>query len=118
MSVSLAATMASFQFWCTGLSAAETMRVPIWMPSAPRAKAAAMVRPSIMPPAAMIGTSVFEQTSGSNTMDDTSRAFLKPPPSAPSTTRPSTPAAIAFSPAANDGTTWNTVNPASFSSAQ
>ena len=33
------------------------MRVPICTPSAPRANAAAMVAPSTMPPAAMIGTS-------------------------------------------------------------
>ena len=56
VSVSLAPTIMSFQFWCTGLSAAETMRVPICTPSAPRAKAAAIVRPSVMPPAAITGT--------------------------------------------------------------
>ncbi len=48
--------IAFFQFSCTGDSADETMRVPIWMPSAPSAKAAAIVRPSTMPPAAMTGT--------------------------------------------------------------
>ena len=68
-----------------------------------------------MPPAAMIGTSTFERTSGSSTMVETSRGFLKPPPSPPSTTRPSTPASTAFSAARSVGTTWNTVSPASFS---
>ena len=47
--------MACLKFWCTGLSAADTKRVPIWMPSAPAAKAAAMPMPSLMPPAATMG---------------------------------------------------------------
>src|SRR6185369_7510509 len=118
VSVSFAPTIMSFQFWCTGLSAAETMRVPIWTPSAPSAKAAAMVRPSVMPPAAITGRSVFEQTSGSRTMVATSRAFLNPPPSPPSTTSPSTPASMAFVAAAIDGTTWKTVRPSDFSASQ
>jgi hypothetical protein len=118
VSVSAAFTMASFQFWCTGDSAALTMRVPIWMPSAPSAKAAAMVRPSSMPPAAMMGRSVLLAISGSRTINATSRGFLKPPPSPPSTTRPSTPASIAFSAADSDGTTWNTVRPALFNASQ
>ena len=57
MSVSAAATMACFQLSCTGDSAADTIRVPICTPSAPSANAAAIVAPSTMPPAAMIGTS-------------------------------------------------------------
>ena len=36
------------------------MRVPICTPSAPSTNAAAIDRPSQMPPAAMIGTSTFE----------------------------------------------------------
>ncbi len=115
MSVSAAATMACFQFSCTGDSAADTMREPICTPSAPSANAAAMLGPSQMPPAAITGTSTFEQTSGSSTIVATSSGFLNPPPSPPSTTRPSTPAATAFNAAASDGTTWNTVSPASFS---
>ena len=59
VSVSAAATMACFQLSCTGDSAADTMRVPICTPSAPRAKAAAIDRPSAMPPAAMTGTSTL-----------------------------------------------------------
>ena len=93
------------------------MRVPICTPSAPRARAAAIVAPSRIPPAAMIGTSTFDTTSGSSTIVATSRGFLKPPPSPPSTTRPSTPASTAFSAPAGVGTTWNTVRPASFSGA-
>ena len=73
------------------------MRVPICTPSAPSANAAAMVRPSQMPPAAITGTSTCEHTSGISTIDATSRWFLKPPPSPPSATMPSTPASIAFS---------------------
>ncbi len=63
----------------------------------------------------MIGTSTLERTSGSSTIVDTGVGLLKPPPSPPSTTRPSTPASTAFSAAANVGTTWYTVSPASFS---
>ena len=118
VSVSRAATMASFQFAWTGDSAAETMRVPICTASAPSAKAAAMDLPSTMPPAATTGRSICEQISGSSTMVETSLGFLKPPPSPPSTTRPSTPAATAFSAASRDGTTWKTVRPADFSCSQ
>jgi len=118
VSVSLAPTIMSFQFWCTGLSAAETIRVPICTASAPRAKAAAMERPSVIPPAAITGTFTFEQTRGSRTMVATSRLFLNPPPSPPSTTSPSTPASIAFKAAARCGTTWNTVRPLPFSASQ
>ena len=117
VSVSSAATIASFQLGCTGDSAAETMRVPSCTPSAPSAKAAAIERPSTKPPAAMIGTSTFERISGSSTIEETSRVFLKPPPSAPSTTSPSTPASTALSAAFNVGTTWNTVSPPALSSA-
>ena len=112
MSVSAALTIACFQLSWTGLSAALTMRVPIWTPSAPSANAAAMLGPSQMPPAAMIGTVTRDATRGSSTMVDTSRGFLNPPPSPPSTTRPSTPASTAFSAAASVGTTWKTVRPA------
>ena len=115
MSVSFAATIAFFQFACTGDSAADTMREPICTPSAPSANAAAMLGPSQMPPAAITGTVTFEQTSGSSTIVATSRGFLKPPPSPPSTTSPSTPASIAFNAASSDGTTWNTVRPAALS---
>jgi hypothetical protein len=74
-----------------------------------------MVGPSVMPPAAMIGTSTAARTSGSRTMEATSRGFLKPPPSPPSTTRPSTPASIALRAPLSVGTTWKTVSPAAFS---
>ena len=90
------------------------MRVPIWTPSAPMARAAAIEGPSTMPPAAMIGTSKRLAISGTSTRVDAPSAFLNPPPSAPSTTRPSTPAAIAFSAPRSVGTTWNTVMPRSF----
>ena len=74
-----------------------------------------MVRPSQIPPAAITGTSTLEHTSGTSTIDATSRVLLKPPPSPPSATMPSTPAAIAFMAACRLGTTWNTVMPASCS---
>ncbi len=63
----------------------------------------------------MIGTSTFARTSGKSTIVDTSRWFLNPPPSPPSTTSPSTPASTAFSAACSVGTTWNTVRPAALS---
>ena len=107
--------IASFQFWCTGDSAALTMRVPICTPSAPSANAAAIEAPSVMPPAATIGTSTFDRTRGRSTIDETSRGFLNPPPSPPSTTSPSTPASTALRAAVSVGTTWNTVRPAAFS---
>ncbi len=47
----------------------------------------------------------------------TSRGFLNPPPSLPSTMRPSTPASTAFKAAESVGTTWKTVKPAAFSCA-
>ena len=105
VSVSRAATTACFQLSCTGDSAQDSMRVPICTPSAPRAKAAAIEGPSLMPPAAMMGTSTRERTSGSSTMVETGLGFLKPPPSPPSTTRPSTPASIALSAMSRVGTT-------------
>ena len=107
--------MSCFQFSCTGDSAALTMRVPICTPSAPSTNAAAIDRPSHMPPAAMIGTSTRDAISGSSTIVDAPVGALKPPPSLPSTTSPSTPASTAFSAPRSDGTTWNTVRPASFS---
>ena len=115
VSVSAASTMACFQFWCTGDSAADTMRVPICTPSAPSASAAAIDGPSQIPPAAMIGTSTRDRTSGRSTMVDTGRGLLNPPPSPPSTTRPSTPASTALRAACSVGTTWNTVSPAALS---
>jgi hypothetical protein len=115
VSVSAASTMACFQLACTGDSTAETMAVPSCTPSAPRARAAAMVGPSRKPPAAMTGRSKAVVTAGTRTMVDTGRGLLKPPPSPPSTISPSTPAATAFSAARTVGTTWKTVRPASFS---
>ena len=73
VSVSLAPTIACFQFMCAGDSADDSIRVPIWMPSAPIAKAAAIERPSVKPPAAITGTFTLEQTSGSSTIEATSR---------------------------------------------
>ena len=91
------------------------MRVPISTPSAPSAKAAAIVLPSMIPPAATTGTSTASTTCGTNTIVETSFGFLNPPPSPPSTIRPSTPASTARNAPARLGTTWNTVSPASFS---
>ena len=51
--------------------------------------------------------------SGSRTIDVTSRGFLKPAPSLPSTTSPSTPASTARCAPFSVGTTWNTIRPAS-----
>ncbi|CAB4826143.1 unannotated protein [freshwater metagenome] len=101
-------------FWCTGDSTVATIRVPICTPSAPSANAAAMERPSAMPPAAIIGRPTRLAMRGSSTIDVTSRGFLNPAPSLPSTTSPSTPESTALSAPLSDGTTWKTVSPAAF----
>ena len=100
-------------FQCTPDSTDDSIRVPICTPSAPSANAAAIERPSAIPPAATIGTSSFDAMSGSSTIDVTSRGFLKPAPSLPSTTSPSTPASTARWAPFSVGTTWNTISPAS-----
>ena len=105
VSVSFASTTACFQLLCTGESEQLSIRVPICTPSAPMAKAPAMDKPSHIPPAAMIGTSVRERISGNSTIVDTGLGFLKPPPSPPSTTKPSTPQSIAFNAMSKVGTT-------------
>src|SRR6478735_2909862 len=61
----------------------------------------------------MIGTSTHDAINGSNTIVDAPVGALNPPPSLPSTTSPSTPASTALSAPRNEGTTWNTVSPAS-----
>ena len=66
------------------------------MPSAPAANAAAIPRPSTIPPAATIGKSVIFLMACIKTNSPTSSGLLKPPPSVPSTTNPSTPASTAF----------------------
>jgi len=76
------------------------------------------VRPSAIPPAAIIGTSTFSRTSGNSTIEETGCGFLNPPPSPPSTINPSTPASTAFRAALSVGITWNTVKPAALSSRQ
>jgi hypothetical protein len=76
VSVSRAFTMACFQFSWTGLSVEATIRVPICTPSAPSAKAAAILRPSIIPPAAITGMFTFAHTSDVRTMVATPRLFL------------------------------------------
>ena len=117
VSVSAAATTACFQLSCTGDSAADSILVPICTPSAPRARAAAIDTPSQIPPAAITGTSTSATTSGVSTMVDEPWGFLNPPPSTPSTMRPSTPASTALRAPRKVGTTWKTVMPASFSMA-
>ena len=73
VSVSFAPTIAFFQFSCTGLSAADTMRVPICTPSAPSAKAAAIAAPVDDAAGRDHRHVTFEHTSGNNTMVATSR---------------------------------------------
>ena len=63
-----------------------------------------MPRPSQMPPAAISGTSTRARMACSSTRVETSSGFLKPPPSAPSTTRPSMPASAHFTAASTVGT--------------
>ena len=88
------------------------MRVPICAAFGAERERGRHGHPIRVPPAAMIGTSTFAAISGSRTIDDAPSGFLKPPPSIPSTTSPSTPAAMALSAPRNVGTTWKTVIPA------
>ena len=55
VSSSVAATIASLTFSCTGASLVAMKRVPMLMPSAPSASAATSERPSAMPPDATNG---------------------------------------------------------------
>ena len=76
------------------------------MPSAPAANAAAIPTPSTIPPAATIGKSISFLIAWIKTNKPTSSGLLKPPPSVPSTTNPSTPASKAFFAPAKLGTAW------------
>ncbi len=107
--------MSCFQLSCTGDSAALTMRVPICTPSRAEHQRGGH-RTSVADPARRDDrhVDVFDAMSGSSTIVDAPVGALKPPPSLPSTTRPSTPASTAFNAPRNDGTTWKTVMPASF----
>jgi len=99
-----AATIAALKLGCTGDSWDATNRVPIATPSAPNAKAAAIPRPSTIPPAAIKGRETCSLTSWSRTKLCISSSLRMPALSAPSTTRPSTPASAAFRAARKDGT--------------
>ena len=70
-------------------SAVSRKRVPMAMPSAPQARAAARPRPSWNPPAAITGTSTASSTWGSSS--DVGTAPVWPPPSRPWHSTASTP---------------------------
>ena len=78
VSVSAASSTACFMFQCTPDSSDDSIRVPICTPSAPSANAAAIERPSAIPPAATIGTSSFDAISGSSTIDGDVARVLEP----------------------------------------
>ena len=78
------------------LSSESANRVPIWMPSAPSAKAASIPRPVAMPPAAISGIATACRTWGTSTIVVVSSRPLWPPASKPSATTASTPACWLF----------------------
>ena len=110
-SVSVAFRIIFFVFSWTGHSVVRRKRVPICTPSAPIKRAAAIARPSEIPPAAStgIGQGSF------NTLDSSAIQVIFPicpPPSIPSMTMASAPeAAIRFA-SFTFGTTGITLTPA------
>ena len=92
-------------------SLADRNRVPHWTPSAPSMNAAAMPRPSAMPPAAMTGISTASTTWGTSAMVVSSPMW--PPDSVPSATTAVAPARSTRLAMATDGTTGTTLIPAS-----
>ena len=95
-------------------SSALKNRVPICTPHAPSIIAAAMPRPSAMPPAAITGSGVASHTSGTITMVVSSPTWpLLSPPSAITADAPSRVISFAI---ATEGTTGITFAPAPFHS--
>ena len=115
VSESLAASTFSFQASCTLHSSTVRKRVPHCTPSAPRAKAASMPRPSAMPPAPMTGMDTAWHTAGMRAMVASSP--ICPPASVPSATTASAPRRSMRAASAADATTGTTFTPASFQAA-
>ena len=90
-------------------------RVPTCTPSAPSANAAAMPRPSAMPPAAITGMRTASHTLGTSAIVVSSPMW--PPASQPSATTASAPMRSMRAASAEDATTGTTFMPASFQAA-
>ena len=98
---------------CGRLHSLETMNlVPIWIPEAPKALAAARPLPSANPPAATTGILTAAVTIGTRTIVVTFP--IKPPDSMPSAMIISAPTASILSAAFSVGTTGATLTPAFF----
>ena len=91
-----------------------TNRVPIWIPSAPSIKAAAMPLPSAIPPAAITGIDTASTTCGTSAMVVVEP--ICPPLSMPSATTASAPARSIIFAIATLATTGMTFTPAFFHS--
>ena len=87
---------------------------PIWTPSAPNDKAASIDFPQEIPPAAIIGISIFFEINGTKHIVVVSFLPLWPPASKPSTTIASTPESKDFWANFKFDTTWTTVIPCDF----
>ena len=85
--------------------------MPMAMPSAPQARAAARPRPSVKPPAATTGTSTASTTCGMSS--DVGTTPVWPPPSAPWAITASTPHSATFSAWRAAPTVGMTTTPAS-----
>ncbi len=97
----------------TLLSAVRRNRVPMAIPAAPQASAAASPRPSWNPPAAITGTSTASITSGNSS--EVGTVPVCPPPSAPWHRTASTPHSATFSACRRAPTVGMTTTPWSFS---
>ena len=89
-----------------------TKRVPIWTASAPSINAAAMPRPSAIPPAAITGIETASTTCGTSVIVVASP--MCPPDSMPSATTASAPLFSIRRACATEATTGITLMPASF----
>ena len=111
-SMSFAFTIFSLYAACTMDSLAATNLVPICMPSAPSMNAAAMPRPSAIPPAAITGMLTASTTWGISAKEVVTPIY--PPLSIPSATTASAPARSIMMAIAVLATTGITTTPASF----
>ena len=112
VSASLAAITRSLYAPAMEHSSTVRKRVPTCTPSAPSAKAAAMPRPSAMPPAAITGMDTASHTAGTSVIVVSSPMW--PPASVPSATTASAPRRSMRAASALEATTGTTLMPASF----
>jgi len=112
---SLPSTMACLMFSWTGASCVIMKRVPMQMPSAPRASAAAKPCPLPKPPHATTGISSAAVAAGISTSPGVSFSPGCPPHSKPSMVTASQPIFSAFSAWRTAVHLWITLMPASLS---